>query len=129
MMLTANSSIANAPAQLASPRLRPPAGAPAGVELEPDPVELLLELALVSRGQVLLHKVAVGDLHVDRQADRRRVGWSQVLQCGRDPTGGGRSAYLHGGRVDDGVQELVVLGHLLWSDDLGLASVALVVVQ
>lgn len=43
--------------------------------------------------------------------------------------GGGPHRYLHSGSLNDGVQELVVLGHLLGGHDLWLTGVTLIVVQ
>lgn len=125
----ANSSIANVvpgsiTAQLPKPTIRQPAGASPSIELEPDSVQLLLELGLVGRWEVFLHKVPVSNLQWDGE---KQACLSMFVQRGGDTTSRG-GANLHGGGVDNGVKELVILCHLLRSDNLRLTGVTLIVV-
>lgn len=111
-------------AQLPRPRIRPPARASSSIELEPDPVQLLLELGLVGWREFLLHKVPVSNLQRD---GGKQVCLSMVMQSGGDTTSRGE-AHLHGRGVDNGVKELVILCHLFRSDNLRFTGVTLIVV-
>lgn len=61
--------------------LHPPAGPSPGVKLKPDPVQLLFELRLVGRREVLLHQVFMSYLQANGNIFSSVFGMGMAVKC------------------------------------------------